>query len=155
MWPMFTFKHPLLKKHCIRDVSQGKKMRSYGTIACARIMFMVFEWRQRSHRLYIKTIPVRILKDAMSDFWPQTLKSIDFFEWMVFQRVSPALTKKGLTFTFNGQEPCQKCKTFLIGCVRLAPLGQPRCVAVFVFQDERVQIITHVRPGKKPRHTPG
>ena len=30
------------------------------------------------------------LKDAMSDFWPQT---------------SPALTKKSLTFTFDGQEP--------------------------------------------------
>ena len=33
---------------------------------------------------------------------------------MVFQRVSPALTKKSWTFTFNGQEPWQKFKTFLI-----------------------------------------
>ena len=35
----------------------------------------------------------------------------------------------------------------VIVCVRLASLGRPRCVAVF-FQDERVQIITHVRPPK-------
>ena len=39
------------------------------------------------------------------------------------------------------------------GCVRLASPGRHRCVAGF-FQDERVQIITHVRPGKKtPPHT--
>ena len=35
------------------------------------------------------------------------------------------------------------------GCFRLAYLGRPRCVAVFFSQDERVQIITHVRPRKK------
>ena len=38
---------------------------------------------------------------------------------MVFQRVSPALTKKSLTFTFNGQEPRQKFKTFLIKYTRI------------------------------------
>ena len=36
-----------------------------------------------------------------------------------------------------------------IGCVRLASLGRPRCVTFSFSQDERVQIITHVRPGKK------
>ena len=34
------------------------------------------------------------------------------------------------------------------------PGSTPVC-GVFFFQDERVQIITHVRPGKKNRHTPG
>ena len=54
----------------------------------------------------------------MSDFWPQTLNN-RFFEWMVFQRVSPALTKTSLTFTFNGQEPWHKFKTFLIKHIRI------------------------------------
>ena len=31
----------------------------------------------------------------------------------------------------------------------LASLGRPRVCGGFFFQDERVQIITHVRPGKK------
>ena len=34
------------------------------------------------------------------------------------------------------------------------PGATPVC-GVFFFQDERVQIITHVRPGKKTCHTPG
>ena len=40
------------------------------------------------------------------------------------------------------------------GCVRLDSLCRPRC-GVFFFQDERVQIITHVRPRKINRHRPG
>ena len=35
------------------------------------------------------------------------------------------------------------------GCVRLASPGRPRCMACFFFQNERMQIITHVCPGKK------
>ena len=34
------------------------------------------------------------------------------------------------------------------------PGSTPVC-GVFFFQDERVQIITHVRPEKKTHHTPG
>ena len=42
-----------------------------------------------------------------------------------------------------------------IGCVRLAALGLPRCVAVFFPQDERGELSAHVRPGKKKTHTTG
>ena len=56
----------------------------------------------------------------MSDFWTQILKNRFFFELMVFQRVSPALTNKSLTFTFNGQKNLkQKFKTFLIKHIRI------------------------------------
>ena len=40
----------------------------------------------------------------------------------------------------------------IYGCVRLASLGRPRCVAVFF--PGRTWVITHVRPGeKKNTHT--
>ena len=42
-----------------------------------------------------------------------------------------------------------RTKEVHIGCIRLASLGRPRCVVRFFFQDERVQIITHIRPRKK------
>ena len=38
---------------------------------------------------------------------------------MVFQRVSPALTKKSKICAFNGQKPCTKFKTFLIKHMRI------------------------------------
>ena len=52
------------------------------------------------------------IKDAMSDFWPQTLKN-SFF---LVNGISKSITRsneKSLTFTFNGQEP------FLIKHIRI------------------------------------
>ena len=42
-----------------------------------------------------------------------------------------------------------------IGCVRLAPLGRPRCVAGFLLGRTWVIICTRSSWGKKNRHTPG
>ena len=65
-------------------------------------------------------------------FWGQKLRQTEFPGTPVWQGIlSP------------GDAP-------ITGCARLASPGRPRCGGVFFFQDERVQIITHVRPGKKP-----
>ena len=46
----------------------------------------------------------------------------------------------------------------LLDCLWVCSISFPRSTpvcGVFFFQDERVQIITHVRSGKENRHTPG
>ena len=60
--------------------------------------------------------PPGVLKMICQIFGPNKLILL---EWMVVQRVSPALTKNSLTFTFNGQEPWQKFETFLIKHIRI------------------------------------
>ena len=50
---------------------------------------------------------------------------------------------------------CQKDSVTVIGCVRLAPLGRPPCVAFFFTRTNVGNYLHTLVLGKKNRHTPG